>query len=95
MVARNEVEESICRLAQMARAVGIPSRVAVGFTSGKLQGSDTYLVNDRDAHAWVEVYFPGYGWMPFEPTPGSHLPSKTSSASRAAPSATQGRCSSR
>jgi hypothetical protein len=37
-------------------------------------------VNDRDAHAWVEVYFPGYGWMPFEPTPGSHLPSDTSSS---------------
>ena len=31
-------------------------------------------MNDRDAHAWVEVYFPGYGWLPFEPTPGAHLP---------------------
>jgi hypothetical protein len=48
-----------------------------------LQGTDTYLVNDRDAHAWVEVYFPGYGWVPFEPTPGSHLPSNTSTSSPA------------
>lgn len=67
-------------MALVLRMHGIPARVAVGFTSGKLQGSDTYLVNDRDAHAWVEVYFPGYGWMPFEPTPGSHLPSDTSSS---------------
>jgi hypothetical protein len=68
-------------MALVLRMHGIPARVAVGFMSGKLQGSDTYVVNDRDAHAWVEVYFPGYGWMPFEPTPGSHLPSDTSSSS--------------
>ena len=67
-------------MALVLRMHGIPARVAVGFTSGRLQGSDTYIVNDRDAHAWVEVYFPGYGWMPFEPTPGSHLPSDTSSS---------------
>ncbi len=67
-------------MALVLRMHGIPARVAVGFMSGKLQGSDTYIVNDRDAHAWVEVYFPGYGWMPFEPTPGSHLPSDTSSS---------------
>ncbi len=68
-------------MALVLRMHGIPARVAVGFMSGKLRGSDTYVVNDRDAHAWVEVYFPGYGWMPFEPTPGSHLPSDTSSSS--------------
>src|SRR6478672_4300573 len=67
-------------MALVLRLHGIPARVAVGFTPGKLQGSDTYLVNDRDAHAWVEVYFPGYGWIPFEPTPGSHLPTDTSSS---------------
>jgi transglutaminase-like putative cysteine protease len=70
-------------MALVLRLHGIPARVAVGFTSGKLQGSDTYLVNDRDAHAWVEVYFPGYGWIPFEPTPGSHLPSNSSTSSPA------------
>ena len=63
-------------MALVLRLHGIPARVAVGFTSGKLRGSDTYVVNDRDAHAWVEVYFPGYGWIPFEPTPCGHLPTE-------------------
>ena len=68
-------------MALVLRMHGIPARVAVGFTQGKLQGSDTYIVNDRDAHAWVEVYFPGYGWQPFEPTPGAHVPTDTSISS--------------
>jgi hypothetical protein len=68
-------------MALVLRLHGIPARVAVGFTPGKLQGSDTYVVNDKDAHAWVEVYFPDWGWIPFEPTPGSHLPNDTSSSS--------------
>jgi hypothetical protein len=68
-------------MALVLRMHGIPARVAVGFLPGKIQGSDTYIVNDHDAHAWVEAYFPGYGWLPFEPTPGSHLPSETSSSS--------------
>ena len=68
-------------MALVLRMHGIPARIAVGFTQGKLQGSDTYLVNDRDAHAWVEVYFPGYGWLPFEPTPGAHVPTDTSTSS--------------
>jgi protein-glutamine gamma-glutamyltransferase len=68
-------------MALVLRLHGIPARVAVGFTPGKLHGSDTYVVNDRDAHAWVEVYFPSWGWIPFEPTPGSHLPTDTSSSS--------------
>lgn len=68
-------------MALVLRLHGIPARVAVGFLPGKLQGSDTWLVNDRDAHSWVEVYFPRYGWIPFEPTPGAHLPSNTSTSS--------------
>jgi Transglutaminase-like superfamily len=68
-------------MALVLRLHGIPARVAVGFTPGKLKGSDTYVVNDKDAHAWVEVYFPDWGWIPFEPTPGSHLPNDTSSSS--------------
>jgi transglutaminase superfamily protein len=67
-------------MALVLRLHGIPARVAVGFLPGTLQGSDTYIVNDRDAHAWVEVYFPEWGWIPFEPTPGDHLPSDTSSS---------------
>jgi protein-glutamine gamma-glutamyltransferase len=68
-------------MALVLRLHGIPARVAVGFLPGKLQGSETYVVNNRDAHSWVEVYFPQYGWIPFEPTPGAHLPSNTSTSS--------------
>ncbi len=57
-------------MAAMARMLGIPARVAVGFTSGQRRGDDTWVVTDHDAHAWVEVWFPGQGWIPFDPTPG-------------------------
>jgi transglutaminase-like putative cysteine protease len=53
----------------MLRMLGIPSRVAVGFTSGQLE-DDKWVVTDHDAHAWVEVWFAGHGWVPFDPTPG-------------------------
>jgi transglutaminase-like putative cysteine protease len=54
----------------MLRYLGIPARVAVGFASGSYSASrHAWLVTDRDAHAWVEVWFKGYGWLPFDPTP--------------------------
>ena len=56
-------------MAAMLRTLGIPSRVAVGFTSGRNQRG-TWVVTDHDAHAWVEVWFAGLGWIPFDPTPG-------------------------
>jgi len=56
-------------MALMLRQLGIPARVAVGFTSGTRDGGD-WVVTDRDAHAWVEVWFAGQGWVPFDPTPG-------------------------
>jgi protein-glutamine gamma-glutamyltransferase len=77
-------------MALVLRLHGIPARIAVGFTPGKLTSPDTYLVNDRDAHAWVEVYFPKYGWLPFEPTPGAHVPTDTSTSSPAFSKAFQG-----
>jgi transglutaminase-like putative cysteine protease len=55
-------------MAVMARLEGIPARVAVGFTRGKQQG-DSWLVTTHDAHAWPELWFEGYGWLAFEPTP--------------------------
>jgi transglutaminase-like putative cysteine protease len=56
-------------MATMLRMLGIPARVAVGFTSGSPAGG-RWEVSDRDAHAWVEVWFRGHGWIPFDPTPG-------------------------
>ncbi|TMC67940.1 MAG: transglutaminase domain-containing protein, partial [Chloroflexi bacterium] len=58
-------------MALMLRYLGIPARVAEGFVSGTYDGrSGTWTVTDHDAHAWVEVWFPRYGWLPFDPTPG-------------------------
>ncbi len=57
-------------MAVLVRELGIPARIAVGYQAGTLQDDSTYLVQSKDAHAWVEVFFEGYGWLPFEPTPG-------------------------
>ena len=57
-------------MALMARAVGIPSRVIVGFTAGINEG-DERVVYARNAHAWPELWFEGVGWVWFEPTPRS------------------------
>jgi transglutaminase-like putative cysteine protease len=53
----------------MLRSIGIPARLVAGFAEGELQeGSNLYFVRHREAHAWPEVYFEGYGWVEFEPT---------------------------
>ncbi|MFF3693566.1 DUF3488 and DUF4129 domain-containing transglutaminase family protein [Streptomyces sp. NPDC002221] len=56
-------------MAAMARTLGIPARVAVGFTPGTPRPDGTMSVGLRDAHAWPELYFEGVGWTRFEPTP--------------------------
>ena len=58
-------------MALMLRYLGIPARVAAGFTTG-LYNADAseFTVADTNAHTWVEVWFEGYGWLPFDPTPG-------------------------
>ena len=61
-------------MAALVRFNGIPARVAVGFTTGALVARSKFIVSRNDAHAWVEVYFPGVGWVPFDPTPGDSLP---------------------
>ncbi|MCH7578899.1 MAG: transglutaminase domain-containing protein [Chloroflexi bacterium] len=56
----------------MLRSMGIPSRLAIGYVlqpSERVSGSDRYLVTEQSAFAWPEVYFPGYGWIEFNPTP--------------------------
>lgn len=69
--------------ALMARSLGIPARVATGFTWGDpvaetSDGSKTYKVTGRHTHAWPEVYFEDFGWVAFEPTPGRGLPGAVS-----------------
>ena len=56
-------------MALMLRYLGIPARVAVGFTSGTWKDG-AWKVTDHDAHAWVEAWFAGHGWLAFDPTPG-------------------------
>jgi transglutaminase-like putative cysteine protease len=58
-------------MALMLRYLGVPARVAAGFTSGRFDEEDReWTVSDTNAHTWVEVWFEGYGWLPFDPTPG-------------------------
>ncbi len=55
----------------LARAAGMPARLVTGFVSGNYNvEQDTFIVTADQAHAWVEIYFPEYGWIPFEPTGG-------------------------
>ena len=59
-------------MALMLRYLGIPARVAVGFAGGTYDPKRRlWNVTDREAHAWVEVWFKGYGWLPFDPTPAA------------------------
>ena len=56
----------------MLRSLGVPARYVNGFLPGEYNDvADSYIVRGSDAHSWVEVYFPEYGWIPFDPTPSS------------------------
>ncbi len=64
-------EHYVSAMVVMLRSQGIPARLVSGFGSGRYDMiNNLYQVRALDAHSWVEVYFPGYGWIPFEPTPG-------------------------
>jgi len=55
----------------MARSVGIPARLVVGYAMGRYDPQrEAYVVTEKNGHAWPELYFLGYGWIPFEPTSG-------------------------
>ncbi len=72
----------------LARTLGIPARLGVGFLPGELGTDRTYRVTGADAHAWPELYFPGTGWVRFEPTPAVQTgppPSWSNPFSAAAP----------
>lgn len=68
---RGYCEQFAATMAVMARHVGIPARINVGFTPGKPQADGTRVISAHDAHAWPELFMPGVGWTRFEPTPGS------------------------
>jgi transglutaminase-like putative cysteine protease len=71
-----ELQEGYCdyyatAMVVLARAAGLPARMVVGYASGNYDMmAARYIVTQADAHAWAEVYFPGYGWIEFEPTGG-------------------------
>ncbi len=66
-------EQFAASMAVMARVIGIPARMAVGFLSPELvEGTDDrWVFSAHDLHAWPELYFDGFGWVKFEPTPGN------------------------
>jgi transglutaminase-like putative cysteine protease len=68
-----EMEEGYCvyfatAMTVMLRSVGVPARFVVGYTAGE-EADGKYVVRGFDSHAWVQVYFPGVGWVDFDPTP--------------------------
>ena len=81
-------------MAVLLREVGIPARVAVGFTSGtqSVDDSESWTVTNHDAHAWVEVLFNGYGWLAFEPTPSRVNPVASVYTNSRTPTCTTTKC---
>ncbi len=72
-------EQFAASMAVLGRAIGIPSRVVWGFTPGKVDtqdnGTEVITVRDNNAHAWVEMWMDGFGWVKFDPTPrGDGIP---------------------
>jgi transglutaminase-like putative cysteine protease len=62
-------EQFAASMALMARILGIPARVGMGYTAGTRQADGTWMVRTKDTHAWPELYLTGVGWLRFEPTP--------------------------
>ncbi|MCO7222630.1 DUF3488 and transglutaminase-like domain-containing protein, partial [Klenkia sp. PcliD-1-E] len=66
---RGYCEQYAGAMAVLVRAAGVPARVVLGYTPGQRQPDGSRVVTTADAHAWVEVYYDGLGWVPFDPTP--------------------------
>jgi transglutaminase-like putative cysteine protease len=77
-------EQYAAALAWLVRTAGIPARVAFGFTRGNnikpANGQYIFTLTNRNLHAWTEVYFQGFGWVPFDATPSSFVAGSVSSA---------------
>jgi hypothetical protein len=75
---RGHCEYFASSMAVMLRTLGIPSRIVNGFRGGEFNDlTGSYIVRARDAHSWVEAYFPGHGWVQFDPTPAASFSSST------------------
>ncbi len=75
---RGHCEYFASSMAVMLRTLGIPSRIVNGFRTGEFNDlTSQYVVRASNAHSWVEAYFPEYGWVAFDPTPGASMPIRT------------------
>jgi transglutaminase-like putative cysteine protease len=84
-------EQFAASMALLARIIGIPARVAMGYTAGTQVSDGSWVVRSGDAHAWPELFFDGVGWVRFEPTPAGVAGQGTASVpSYALPAATSG-----
>lgn len=73
-------------MAVLARAAGLPARLAVGYASGSYDAErGEYTVREAEAHAWTQVYFTGYGWVDFEPTRGRAAPGRAEPLTQGGP----------
>ncbi|MFJ7289191.1 transglutaminaseTgpA domain-containing protein [Curtobacterium sp. NPDC098951] len=86
-----QVREGYCvhfssAMAVMARTLGIPSRIAVGYRAGTTQADGEYTVSNRQLHSWPELYIKGAGWVAFEPTPDSDAAASPATEASATPS---------
>jgi transglutaminase-like putative cysteine protease len=66
-------EQYSAAMAWLVRAAGIPARVAFGFSLGSNRAGDTWTLTNRNLHAWTEVYFERFGWVPFDATPATFV----------------------
>jgi transglutaminase-like putative cysteine protease len=73
-IQRGYCQQFSATMAVLLRALGYPARVAVGFLPGAPDEDGVYHVTTEQAHAWTEMFFPGHGWLAFEPTPTRNNP---------------------